>query len=150
MPVGCLGVSSRSQAESSLYLDTMGTSGTPTASEDSAGKQAENLAMMQHKLLIQIFRVDTNISGGPQLSCSLCCRYSDRCCQVDSGWSVMADLVRVNSEAVWNMDLVRAVNSLKYQVKYISLRIEFYSNCNISLQDTDLSRTFFNSSSDVL
>ena len=26
MPVGCLGVGSRSQAESSLYLDTMGTS----------------------------------------------------------------------------------------------------------------------------
>ena len=59
MPVGCLGVSSRSgAADSSLYLN-----------------------------------------------------------QVDSGWAVMAGLVRVNSEAVWCPGLVRAVNSLRYQVR---------------------------------
>ena len=51
------------------------------------------------------------------LTCPVCAPHSPVCCQTVPGWRVMADLVKANSEAVWNMDLVRAVNTLSYQVR---------------------------------
>ena len=110
MPVGCLGLSG-SVADSSLYL-----SGEVEASQ--ASRQAEMIEVMQSRLLIQIFRVLPSSPASPsQLSCPVCSPHSPVCCQTVPGWQVMADLVRANSEAVWNMDLVRAVNTLSYQVR---------------------------------
>ena len=112
MPVGCLGVSSRSgAADSSLYLNQ-----ADSAAEDKLETMVENIEIMQRRLLIQLMRLTEATRGTPQLACDECEQLSDLCCQADSGWSVMADLVRVNSEAVWCPGLVRAVNSLRYQV----------------------------------
>lgn len=112
MPVGCLGVSSRAQAESSLYLDTM------AASQDHHHHQQEEeepRQLLARSLLIQVARLPS-AAAGPELRCEVC-GPGARCCQADSGWAVMGDLVRANTEAVWNQALVRAVNSLHYQVK---------------------------------
>ena len=116
MPVGCLGVSSRSgAADSSLYLNQADSK--DSAPEDKVETMVENIEIMQRRLLIQLMRLTENGSrGGPQLACEECEQIGDLCCQADSGWSVMADLVRVNSEAVWCPGLVRAVNCLRYQV----------------------------------
>ena len=114
MPVGCLGVSSRSgAADSSLYLNQV-----DSAAGDTVETMVENIEIMQHRLLIQLMRLtDGGGRGGPLLACDACDQVGELCCQVDSGWAVMADLVRVNSEAVWCPGLVRAVNSLRYQVR---------------------------------
>ena len=122
MPVGCLGASSRSgAADSSLYLDQVDRA-------EEVEDMVENIEMMQHKLLIQIMRVDQRHNIG--LPCDTCRQYSELCCQVDSGWSIMADLVKVNSEAVWSPGLVRAVNSLRYQVTVRGL-----SSCHIGVSE---------------
>ena len=102
MPVGCLGVSG-SAADSSLYLSV------------EAGQQVERIEVMQSRLLIQIFRVEE--VGQERLACPSCSPHSEVCCQQVPGWRVMADLVRANTEAVWNMALVKAVNTLSYQVR---------------------------------
>ena len=114
MPVGCLGVSSRSgAADSSLYLNQ-----ADSAAGDKVETMVENIEIMQHRLLIHLMRLpDGGGRGGPQLACDACDQVGELCCQADSGWAVMADLVRVNSEAVWCPGLVRAVNSLRYQVR---------------------------------
>ena len=114
MPVGCLGVSSRSgAADSSLYLNQ-----ADSAMGDTVETMVENIEIMQHRLLIQLMRLtDGGGRGGPQLACDACDQVEELCCQADSGWAVMAGLVRVNSEAVWCPGLVRAVNSLRYQVR---------------------------------
>ena len=115
MPVGCLGVSSRSgAADSSLYLNQADSK--DSAAGEKVETMVENIEIMQRRLLIQLMRLTEASRGGPQLACDECEQLSDLCCQADSGWSVMADLVRVNSEAVWCPGLVRAVNSLRYQV----------------------------------
>ena len=120
MPVGCLGVGSRSQADSSLYLDNIDSA--PGQDGDQVSDKAETFHLLQHKLLIQIFRVEPQLTASPadrsglKMSCLTCQPWSEVCCQVDSGWSVMASLVSANSEAVWNQTLVKAVNSLTYQV----------------------------------
>ena len=113
MPVGCLGVSSRAQAESSLYLDTM------AASQDQQQQQEaeEPRQLLARSLLIQVARLPS-AAAGPELRCEVC-GPGARCCQADSGWAVMADLVRANTEAVWNQALVRAVNNLHYQVCHV-------------------------------
>ena len=115
MPVGCLGLSG-SSADSTLYLNS------------EASRQAERIEVMQSRLLIQIFRalpLPLPLPASPgspgQLSCSVCSPHSPVCCQTVPGWQVMADLVKANSEAVWNLDLVRAVNTLNYQVRPQSL-----------------------------
>ena len=111
MPVGCLGVSSRSgAADSSLYLNQADSAG------DKVETMVENIEIMQQRLLIQLMRLPESSRGGPQLLCDTCQPLTELCCQADSGWSLMADLVRINSEAVWCPSLVRAVNSLRYQV----------------------------------
>ena len=110
MPVGCLGVSSRSgAADSSLYLNQ-----ADNAAEKKVETMVENIEIMQQRLLIQLMRLGPR-GDRAQLPCDTC----EVCCQADSGWSLMADLVRVNSEAVWCPGLVRAVNSLRYQVSII-------------------------------
>ena len=77
MPVGCLGVSSRGQAESSLYLDTMGTLDNDTTG--CARRQAESIEIMQQRLLIQIFRVGSREDLSlPALTCVSCDRQSGR------------------------------------------------------------------------
>ena len=80
--------------------------------------QVETIALLQDKLLIQIIRSeDTNNSDKETgLRCSTCHHLSGQCCQVEQGWTVMASFVRANCEAVWNQPLVRAVNSLIFQV----------------------------------
>ena len=100
MPVGCLGVGSRSQADSSLYLDNIDSA--PGQDGDQVSDKAETFHLLQHKLLIQIFRVEpqqltaSSGSGGSKLTCTTCQPWSEQCCQVDSGWSVMASLVSAN------------------------------------------------------
>jgi len=69
------------------------------------------MAVMQHTLLIQIFRVNNDTT----LSCTTCSPFSPVCCQVESGWSVLSKVVEVNSKCVWNQHLVRAINSLSFQ-----------------------------------
>ena len=115
MPVGCLGLSG-SVADSTLYLSGEASEASP------ASRQAEIIEVMQSRLLIQIFRVlpsnpSSPSSSSSQLSCSVCSPHSPVCCQTVPGWQVMADLVKANSEAVWNLELVRAVNTLNYQVR---------------------------------
>lgn len=107
MPVGCLGVSG-SAADSSLYLSV------------EAGKQVERIEVMQSRLLIQIFRVQET-GQVESLTCPACYPHTEACCQLVPGWRVMADLVRANTEAVWNMALVKAVNTLTYQVRLRTL-----------------------------
>ena len=117
MPVGCLGVGSRSHADSSLYLDNIDSASGQDG--DQVSDKVDTFQLLQHKLLIQIFRVEQvqlTASTGSRLTCVTCQPWAEQCCQVDSGWSVMESLVSANSEAVWNQTLVKAVNSLTYQV----------------------------------
>ena len=86
------------------------------SAEDKVETMVENIEIMQRRLLIQLMRLTEASRGGPQLACEECEQLSDLCCQADSGWGVMADVVRVNLEAVWFPCPVRAVNSLRYQV----------------------------------
>ena len=119
MPVGCLGLSG-SSADSTLYLNS------------EASRQAERIEVMQSRLLIQIFRAvegGEGGQGGQALSCPVCAPYSQVCCQTVPGWKVMADLVKANSEAVWNLDLVRAVNTLSYQVSLLLWWTEIIVHC---------------------
>ena len=60
----------------------------------------------------------SNLLPIPQesLSCSTCSSFSPSCCQVESGWDVLGALVRQGSLASWDPSLVRAVNSLSFQV----------------------------------
>ena len=111
MPVGCLGGSTRTTADSTLYLNN----GEVQEQGSEASKQAETMAVMQHTLLIQIFRVNNDTT----LSCTTCSPFSPVCCQVESGWSVLSKVVEVNSKCVWNQHLVRAINSLSFQVSLI-------------------------------
>lgn len=107
MPVGCLGGSTRAAADSTLYLNN----GAVQESGSEASKQAEIIAVMQQTLLVQIFRVDSDAS----LSCSTCSSFSSVCCQAESGWAVLSQVVQTNSQCVWNQPLVRAINSLSFQ-----------------------------------
>ena len=118
MPVGCLGVGSRSHADSSLYLDNIDRDHSSEHSSAQVSDQVETIALLQDKLLIQIIRSeDTNNSDKETgLRCSTCHHLSGQCCQVEQGWTIMASFVRANCEAVWNQPLVRAVNSLIFQV----------------------------------
>ena len=110
MPVGCLGLTG-SVADSTMYLN-----GEAGEADNKASRQAEMIEVMQSRLLIQIFRVAPSSPASPgQLSCPVCSPHSQVCCQAVPGWQVMADLVRANSEAVWNLELVRAVSTLNYQ-----------------------------------
>ena len=69
MPVGCLGVSSRSgAADSSLYLNQ-----ADSAAGDKVETMVENIEIMQHRLLIQLMRLpEGGGRGGPQLTCDAC------------------------------------------------------------------------------
>ena len=111
MPVGCLGGSTRTTADSTLYLNN----GEVQDQGSEASRQAETMAVMQHTLLIQIFRVNNDTT----LSCTTCSLFSPVCCQVESGWTVLSKVVEMNSKCVWNQPLVRAVNSLSFQVSPI-------------------------------
>ena len=111
MHVGCLGGSTRTTADSTLYLNN----GEVQDQGSEASRQAETMAVMQHTLLIQIFRVNNDTT----LSCTTCSLFSPVCCQVESGWTVLSKVVEMNSKCVWNQPLVRAVNSLSFQVSPI-------------------------------
>ena len=126
MPVGCLGQSGPKGldvADSNLYLHNglNGSTGETNGTESDASRQAEEIALMQQTLLLQIFRVEKDerqgaVSPRTFLSCTTCSPYAPNCCQVESGWSLLANFVKVNSKAVWNTPLVKAVNSLCFQV----------------------------------
>lgn len=107
MPVGCLGGSTRATTDSTLYLNN----GQVQEPGSEASRQAETIAVMQHTLLVQIFRVDSESS----LSCATCSSFSPVCCQTESGWAVLSQVVQANSQCVWNQPLVRAINSLSFQ-----------------------------------
>ena len=111
MPVGCLGGSTRTTADSTLYLNN--EEDQDQGSE--ASRQAETMAVLQHTLLVQIFRVNNDTT----LSCTTCSLFSPVCCQVESGWTVLSKVVEVNSKCVWNQPLVRAVNSLSFHLSPI-------------------------------
>lgn len=135
MPVGCLGVSG-SAADSTLYLSS-------EASRE-ASKEVERIELMQSRLLIQIFRVGERLEGEEPLSCTVCRPHTGLCCQAVPGLQVMADLVRANTEAVWNMALVKAVNTLSYQVRLITVcwrKEGFLPGCqrHVSLDSCDVS-----------
>jgi len=113
MPVGCLsGGRSVGDADSTLYLNSDGM-GPNQESGSDASRQADQMAVMQQTLLVQIFRIPQD--EGNILSCQTCSTFSSSCCQTESGWSALACLVEANSKAVWNLPLVRAVNSLCFQ-----------------------------------
>ena len=80
--------------------------------------RCDPLAVMQHTLLIQIFRIrdDRSPEAPVSLSCPTCAPWSDVCCQVESGPRVLGCLVRANTRAVWNTGLMRALARLRYQV----------------------------------
>jgi len=107
MPVGCLGGSTRATTDSTMYLNN----GDVQEPGSEASRQAETIAVMQHTLLVQIFRVNSEAS----LSCSTCSSFSPVCCQTESGWNILSKVVQSNSQCVWNQPLVKAINSLSFQ-----------------------------------
>ena len=80
--------------------------------------RCDPLAVMQHTLLIQIFRIrdDSSPEAPVSLSCPTCAPWSEVCCQVESGPRMLGCLVRANTRAVWNTGLMRALARLRYQV----------------------------------
>jgi hypothetical protein len=114
-----------------------GHEGTARGHEGTARGQAERMELMQQTLLIQIFRLDSQVGAALRkvmqidtnrckcdrsllqavLSCSTCAAFSRTCCQAESGWTVLAGLVGHNSRAVWSPGLVRAVGRLRLQVR---------------------------------
>ena len=111
MPVGCLGGSTRATTDSTLYLNN----GQVQEPGSEASRQAETIAVMQHTLLVQIFRVNSEAT----LSCATCSSFSPVCCQTESGWAVLSQVVQANSQCVWNQPLVKAINSLSFQVSVV-------------------------------
>ena len=111
MPVGCLGSLSGGQVSPDR---APGPGALPEARGPGATPAglAERLEVMQQTLLIQIFRAESSAS----LACPACQAFAPTCCQVESGWSVLAALVGANSGVVWSPGLARAVTSLRLQV----------------------------------
>lgn len=106
MPVGCLAHGAR---------HTGGRRADSREKDTRDGRTrrvtGEKITLMQHTLLLQIFRTDP----GAALSCPTCLSFSPSCCQTESGWSILAKVVEANCQCVWNMPLVRAVASLQFQ-----------------------------------
>ena len=83
---------------------------------------------MQHTLLIQILR--THVPGsaaGPcpaaaAVSCASCAVWSERCCQLDSGWAVLGALLAANTGTGWDTALASSLHSLTYQVQTLCTR----------------------------
>ena len=107
MPVGCLAHGAR---------HTGGRRADSREKDTRDGRTrrvtGEKITLMQHTLLLQIFRTDP----GAALSCPTCLSFSPSCCQTESGWSILTKVVEANCQCVWNMPLVRAVASLQFQV----------------------------------
>lgn len=75
-------------------------------------------AVMQQTLLIQVLpshHHGDNIST--RVQCPTCSPWSPQCCQMVSGWSVLANIVSANSDTVWNQALVRTLARIQYQVR---------------------------------
>ena len=76
----------------------------------------------QHTILIQISPRPSHSdqpARGP-LACHTCKPFSHTCCQAESGWSVLSSLVRTNINNVWNINLVKTITRLRYQVSRVS------------------------------
>ena len=82
---------------------------------------------MQHTLLIQILRTHVPGSACPAaaagpcpaaaaVSCASCAVWSERCCQLDSGWAVLGALLAANTGTGWDTALASSLHSLTYQV----------------------------------
>ena len=111
MPVGC-GRSDSPCLDSGEEGRTSGSPGT-TASV--------RVMQHQHTVLLQIFPRPTDPGPGhtgPRgpLACPTCKPFSQTCCQAEPGWSVLSSLVRTNMNNVWNIQLVKTVARLRYQV----------------------------------
>ena len=91
---------------------------------------------MQHTLLIQILR--THVPGpaavscpaaaavscpaAAAVSCASCAVWSERCCQLDSGWAVLGALLAANTGTGWDTALASSLHSLTYQVQTLCTR----------------------------
>ena len=108
MPVGCMGHPARNTSHT----------GADSRVQDSKARRqtGESIALMQHTLLLQIFRTESSAA----LSCPTCLSFSHSCCQVESGWSILCKVVEANCQCVWNMPLVKAVSGLKFQVQSLT------------------------------
>merc|ERR1711963_402912 len=69
-------------------------------SDHKCQQSYDSIALMQHTLLIQIFRLNDSQYGGlsekgnnSSLQCPTCSQWSNVCCQMESGWSVLASIV---------------------------------------------------------
>ena len=111
MPVGC--------------RSTTSTSRTDSQSLDSGEERPGcSLRVMQHQhtILLQIFprpREPGQAGRGP-LACPTCQPFSETCCQAEAGWSVLSSLVRTNMNNVWNIQLVKTMTRLRYQVSAVA------------------------------
>lgn len=106
MPVGCL--AHRARHTGCRRADSREKD---TRDSRTRRRKGENITLMQHTLLLQIFRTE----GSAALSCPTCISFSPSCCQTESGWSILAKVVEANCQCVWNMPLVKAVACLKFQ-----------------------------------
>ena len=83
------------------------------------------LSLMHHTLLLQIFP-EAGVEASPPagqaspLSCPTCKPFSEICCQAEAGWSVLSSLVRTNMNNVWNIQLVKTMTRLRYQVSAVA------------------------------
>ena len=96
--------------------------------------------LMQHTLLIQIFRTHVPGPGSPcpaaaavscpaaaAVSCPSCAVWSARCCQLESGWGVLAALLAANTATGWDTALATSLHALTYQV-IINCPVELSTN----------------------
>ena len=117
MPVGCL--AHRARHTGCRRADSREKD---TRDSRTRRRKGENITLMQHTLLLQIFRTE----GSAALSCPTCISFSPSCCQTESGWSILAKVVEANCQCVWNMPLVKAVACLKFQVYDQGKNSQFY------------------------
>ena len=123
MPVGC-GRTVESQGDSRC-LDTgeerpvRGSEREGSERRGERGERGVRVMQDQHTLLLQIFPRPEDPPGqagrGP-LACPTCKPFSPLCCQAESGWAVLASLVRTNINNVWNSGLVKTLTRVRYQV----------------------------------
>jgi len=106
MPVGCL--AHRARHSGWRRADSRDRDTRDSRTRRQAGEQ---ITLMQHTLLLQIFRTEAS----PALSCPTCISFSPSCCQTESGWSILAKVVEANCQCVWNMPLVKAISCLQFQ-----------------------------------
>ena len=110
MPVGCSRAESHSQCLES--------------GEERRGSSSVRVMENQHTILLQIFPRPRDPGQGGQggqggrgpLACPTCKPFSETCCQAEAGWSVLSSLVRSNRDNVWNINLVKTITRLRYQV----------------------------------